>query len=281
MYCKFCGNEIDRKSMKCTACGRPVGPLSGGTGFTDSIRQRQEQPSPPEKDERLQKLLEASRRVEKDVKTLPKKLDIILVAVAVCVLISFISLLSTSIFSGANRRMLKELSLSCETFINDAELRLGNIEARLAQGSQDGFAADGSSSYTAAFSIDKNPESELNMPLGETMLTFVCRASGENLQFSWERYSQANNNWEKITDGDPLFSVSSSENESRLTVVNSSPEHEGTYICVITDSSGVEHYSAPAQISVESEDTANAGPVVPDKVETIGESDFVGDIFPG
>lgn len=35
MYCKFCGKQIDQGTMRCRACGRPVGPLEGGNGFWD------------------------------------------------------------------------------------------------------------------------------------------------------------------------------------------------------------------------------------------------------
>ena len=35
MFCKYCGKGIDPNTMRCRSCGRPVGPLAGGTGFWD------------------------------------------------------------------------------------------------------------------------------------------------------------------------------------------------------------------------------------------------------
>ena len=35
MFCKFCGETIDRRTMKCPSCGKSVGPLAGGVGFWD------------------------------------------------------------------------------------------------------------------------------------------------------------------------------------------------------------------------------------------------------
>ncbi len=35
MFCKFCGEEIDRTTMKCSVCGKKAGPLEGGVGFWD------------------------------------------------------------------------------------------------------------------------------------------------------------------------------------------------------------------------------------------------------
>lgn len=35
MFCKFCGETIDRRTMKCASCGKSVGPLAGGVGFWD------------------------------------------------------------------------------------------------------------------------------------------------------------------------------------------------------------------------------------------------------
>ena len=37
MYCKYCGNPVDRSTMSCSACGKPVGPLAGGVGLRDLL----------------------------------------------------------------------------------------------------------------------------------------------------------------------------------------------------------------------------------------------------
>lgn len=51
MYCKFCGGQIDRKTMRCMDCGSPVGPLEGGVGFWDLAggkpKEERQDPLPP------------------------------------------------------------------------------------------------------------------------------------------------------------------------------------------------------------------------------------------
>ena len=37
MFCKYCGGTIDRETMKCTSCGKPVGSLAGGSGFKEMV----------------------------------------------------------------------------------------------------------------------------------------------------------------------------------------------------------------------------------------------------
>ena len=53
MYCRYCGQTIDSKTLKCTSCGRENGPLTGGTSFWDVADPgrtlRQPPAAPPEK----------------------------------------------------------------------------------------------------------------------------------------------------------------------------------------------------------------------------------------
>lgn len=39
MYCRYCGNPIDRTTMTCVSCGRQAGPLADGNSFRDLFRQ--------------------------------------------------------------------------------------------------------------------------------------------------------------------------------------------------------------------------------------------------
>lgn len=51
MFCKFCGGQINRKTMRCVDCDRPVGPLEGGVGFWDLAGEKpkggRQDPLPP------------------------------------------------------------------------------------------------------------------------------------------------------------------------------------------------------------------------------------------
>ena len=76
MFCKFCGKQIDAGTMRCKACGRPVGPLEGGNGFWDLAGEEPPAPAPaPGEDpafQELQKQVDALR-AELEARPVPKK----------------------------------------------------------------------------------------------------------------------------------------------------------------------------------------------------------------
>lgn len=78
------------------------------------------------------------------------------------------------------------------------------------------------------------------------------------MQFSWIRYSVAQNDWITIKEDDTGFEIVTSSNESSLKVIDASEYHEGTYICVIEDSKGNVLYSTPVQFSLSHSNYGNS-----------------------
>lgn len=69
MFCKFCGKQIDPGTMRCRACGRPVGPLEGGNGFWDLAGVQ-----PPAAEDAVPKENPAVKELEKQVDALRAEL---------------------------------------------------------------------------------------------------------------------------------------------------------------------------------------------------------------
>lgn len=70
MFCKFCGKQIDTGTMRCRACGRPVGPLEGGNGFWDLTGEQ-----PPAVETAAPREDPAVKELEKQVDALRKELS--------------------------------------------------------------------------------------------------------------------------------------------------------------------------------------------------------------
>lgn len=260
MYCKFCGNPIDRASLKCTACGKPVGSLSGGNSFRDVLEGKTGDGSmmPGEysgENARIQmnQIDNAIRDVKKSV--LSKIHDLTRTSMALCILAGVICIavvLVSGAISAHKVSALKEevFTLSeknvvqLQTISNDVDL----IKNALQTG-------EGDSEKTPIY-IEKSPESETIMTPEQASLLLVCRAGGADLHFSWMKYNAEKNLWEYL-DNSNLYIIENEANESRLTAVAASRVHEGTYICVVQGRNGQMLYSAPAQLSIDSSMTNN------------------------
>lgn len=269
MFCKFCGNPIDRTTMKCGTCGKPVGMLSGGNGFKDLQGKASpplsgnpggsSKPSDPVSpvilnDPQIAQIAGDLREMKK--KLSEKVVDKSAIIAGICVLLCLMNLLTVLALSGTNRKALRAIYSSIETYASQSTLRLDNLETLLAE-RQNSTADEQISPAKEEFTIEKNPQSETAVSPGITSIAFICKASGNNLQFSWMKYLANRNEWIMIEPSNVSFEVESSLNESMLTVVNASTEHEGTYICVITDGAGVVHYSSPAQLALNSNMSTN------------------------
>lgn len=95
MFCKYCGNSVDLKTMKCTVCGNEVGPLKGGTGFNDGVSNETEGNASEQIDRvvmpRLEQLSVDVRKVQSKVS---KRNDRrIMTACAISILISIVALI--------------------------------------------------------------------------------------------------------------------------------------------------------------------------------------------
>lgn len=68
MYCKFCGKQIDRKTMRCVNCGEPVGSFEGGVGFWDLAGERMAR-------ENYREPSANDRKIEKDIEQIMSRQD--------------------------------------------------------------------------------------------------------------------------------------------------------------------------------------------------------------
>ncbi len=243
MFCKFCGNPIDRKTMKCTLCGKPAGSLSGGNSFRNIL---QGEEIVVKSDPQLAGIAADIGEIKKTVTQ--KKMTPLAILSAFCMLLCLLCLVSILALSGKTKRLFDGLNESVDTRFSITAQKLDDIETALI--TDDLTDEESSSPDPSSFSIDKNPESVTNVTPGITNVAFICRASGEELLFSWIKYSADRNTWETIEDDDNRYEIMSSGNESSLKVINVNNEHEGTYICVIEEKNGDVHYSSPAQLSL-------------------------------
>lgn len=72
MFCKYCGKPIDEGTMRCRICGRPVGPLEGGSGFWDLTEEAPaSSPAAPADSKELRELRGQVQRLRKELETQP------------------------------------------------------------------------------------------------------------------------------------------------------------------------------------------------------------------
>lgn len=258
MFCTFCGNPIDRKTMKCVSCGKPVGSLSGGNSIKHLLQGEMKAVSQPETpiektDPQLSLLVAEMRELKDEVKK--NKINLFTIISGFCALLCLICVVSIFALGGKTKRLAKELNVSVDAQFSVVTQKLGDIEAAL---DAKNTTSDVSTiQVLATFSIDKNPESVMSVTPGRTNVAFICKASGDELLFSWIKYSADRNVWELIESSDTRFEVKSTGNESRLIIVNANAEHVGTYICVIEEKNGDVHYSSPAQLLLASSYTGS------------------------
>ena len=255
MFCKYCGNPINRKTMSCTVCGKPVGALTGGNSFKELLQAKTN--SSAGRTVQTENSNPQITNIAADVRFLKeaaaeKKVNHAALISAFCALICIISLIYSFSFSAKIRRSIEDVSASIETLAKNTYREFDDIQTALASETEaESEAAEPSSGAEALEpAITKNPVSVNNVTPGRTNIAFVCRASGDGLHFSWLKYSAEDNEWLTIGPDDTLFNVISSSGESSLKVINAGSEHEGTYICLVEDRHGHVLYSSPVLFSL-------------------------------
>lgn len=144
MYCKYCGNPVDRTAMKCSACGKPVGSLSGGISFRDLLAGGEKTspdnaipasqaplsaPTPPapspEVKRELSRLSAELREVRASIPEKKSGVSLLLPGLcAAALLLSLVSLISAFALGRSSREELRIRSL---------EDRLGTLEQILSE----------------------------------------------------------------------------------------------------------------------------------------------------
>jgi hypothetical protein len=259
MYCKYCGNPVDRKTMKCTVCGKPVGSLSGGNSFKELLKGKTN--STPAQVVQLGKSDTQTASIAADVRELRKKayeksINYAAIISALCALLCVILLISLFSLSAKNRSSTEEVFESIEALAETTDQKFDEITTALNRESE-GIEVSANPEAINP-SITKNPESVDNVTPGRTNIAFICQASGDELCFTWLKYTADKNAWLTIDQDNSNFEIISSSSESSLKVINASSEHEGTYICLVEDRDGHVLYSSPVLFSLALDINGNA-----------------------
>ena len=259
MYCKYCGNPVDRKTMKCTACGKPVGSLSGGNSFKELLKGKTNSTETQtiqtgKSDPQIASIAVDIRDLKK--KAYEKSINYAAFISALCALLCVILLISLFALSAKNRNSIEKVFGSIEALAETTEHKFDEITTSLNSESE---GIEVSANPDAInLSITKNPESVDNVTPGRTNIAFSCRASGDELRFTWLKYSANKNAWLTIDQDNANFEIISAASESSLKVINASSGHEGTYICLVEDRAGHVLYSSPVQFSLALDVNGNA-----------------------
>ena len=252
MYCAFCGEPIDRATMKCSACARPAPELRGGNSFQELLR----------RDGRTEKRntygLEENVPVPGPTDPARPGRGPVLAAILFSALCLLLALLLTALLRQSRRleeldRSSRLLSEQVGQFLTELETSAPSEETPPAETlppSATPEPAENTITAEERFRITKQPESEPAISAGHTGIALTCRAEGEGLTFQWRRYDSEDNVWLPIGEDEGLFTVESAGDFSSLSLVNAREEHTGTYICVITRADGEVLYSEPAQLKV-------------------------------
>ena len=259
MYCKYCGNPVDRKTMKCTVCGKPVGSLSGGNSFKELLKGKTNSTATQvvqmgNSDTQIASIAADVRDLKK--KVYEKSINYAAFISAICALLCVVLLISLFSLSAKNRSSIGEVFGSVKVLAETTDQKFDEITTALSRESERIEVSANSNAIN--LSITKNPESVDNVTPGRTNIAFICRASGDGLHFTWLKYSAEKNAWLTIDQGNSNFEIISTSSESSLKVINANSEHEGTYICLVEDREGHVLYSSPVQFSLALDINGNA-----------------------
>lgn len=210
MFCKYCGETIDKKTMKCSACGKSVGPLAGGVGFWDLASQSA--PAVPAVHGAEMRgpygqggQMHAGHPQTKQ--SVPKMVYILSILGAVLLL----CLLVMNIKMWADIQTLKqnyENMLSEPTFL---EQILGNITDKdpVEIDPQETAEVTTAPDNTPAPPIGEKPDWIREQPEDRVlsseeiasrapMVLFTLKADGKDLEFCWEKYDEKTEEWVKV-----------------------------------------------------------------------------------
>lgn len=270
MFCKYCGNPVDRTTMKCISCGKPVGPLSGGNGFRAAEAEGEKsvfhwggEAFADVNAERLDRLSGEIHEVKKLLDTKKRNFTPLVAALGIVLcLIALFALIgnSNNKITRLREELTEQIGVTQEKIDVLADVFSASEPTKAAEEPQ------------IVLSITKQPTSEDRVEL-KTPTLFVCRAEGKNLSFSWIRYDAETKKMVQVKD-DEFYTVGS-ENEanggqSTLHVFPDGPEQEGVYICMVKDENGQLIYSAPAILRLNGNSSVNDDESDPDQLESTG-----------
>lgn len=271
MFCKYCGRKIDRKSMTCTSCGRPVGPLEGGVGFWDLAGERPKEAPQEKVIEIPQRIMEENTTPNGRETSEPEKKKILspvlLLGAGLCVLCLIISF---ALIGRVNRLQneideLRDMALELSARMNDQthstdvdlpkqtegkqtdvnmpiETKIPNESASFPE---DTTCIPEETEYHSEFRMIKEPESDMLKasqainPLNPVLL-FTLKAEGGNYSVHWYKEDDLKKDWKSL-DKDIYYVETSFKDgvlASEVKLLKMDPGVFGEYRYVIRDEAG-------------------------------------------
>ena len=264
MFCKHCGDRIDKKG-NCVSCGKPAGPLEGGVGFWDlAVKGSGGGILPPatnivnvehlisEGTDRLDRgMNHIYRRQAQTSKLQTALLAVIAVLLTVGIALD-ICLLETvrDIRDAAQGTVMEESMQPTETAVpvetgaeTEATVPVESVE-REGETLTEPLPADGES-ISKDIVIEKDPTPETVDQNSEGKLLFVTKVhtNGHELQFKWQKKDESDGQWKSIDEAgleEYLYQEDDKENttegiySSKLHLTKYGEDILGEYRCEIT-----------------------------------------------
>lgn len=234
MFCIYCGGPVDREKMACRDCGKAVGSLVGGNSFQLAME------ALSGNGETVRSQTCGSDRVREEVGALRRQMltlrdKRVFPMLLLCSLLSLLAVLCSAVLLVNTAAIRRQVESEPEAPKND----------------------------TGAPVITIQPQDCMASMLGLTTASFRIEATGDGLQFTWEKYDPEKKEWNVISADDERFEITSEENKSVLRMTGEDPDYTGTYICCIRDADGAEVlFSRPVILSnIFSDSQPTAAPV--------------------
>lgn len=265
MFCKFCGNQVDRRTMTCTACGKAVGSLEGGIGFWDlagGAAGVSASADPIPKPDVKKEIPAMDRQNSKPRHRKGVPAWITAAAVIICLIACVVNIFCVLYVMKANAQIQ-----------NIIVQQQGNPDMQIEQGNSDAQAEQTASTEVPeeAATHPKTPPTEetsaptevpstapvnieiVKQPSDEKITTkagidpakpkilFILRALGNSLSFQWQKYNVETKVWENVDPENYQVISSLTERgyyESILYLKVLNAEAYSSYRCVITDENG-------------------------------------------
>lgn len=260
MFCKFCGESIDRRTMRCSSCGKSVGPLAGGVGFWDLAGQ----PSPaapaaaaaPGGNLGEMEVLHGDHQNGK--RPASKKVPILSVA---AIVLALILLVMNIIMWGdirALERKYEELASRPDwvgEILDGIEFPANNDATEALPPDVTDAAEKPTETNTEPVEVKpswirQQPEERVltgeEIESGKHLKLFELKADGKDLEFRWEKYNAETNTWVEV-DGKRYEEEDEDFMGSALSVLileKWSEDVYGQYRCVVYDEKGNQEVSA-------------------------------------
>lgn len=257
MFCKFCGETIDRRTMRCSSCGKSVGPLAGGVGFWDLAGQ----PSPaapavtPDEMEARQGKNPVSHQNGRYPDT--KKVPILSV---VAIALALILLVMNIILWGDIRTLEKKYEELASKpnwvgeILDGMDFSADKDATEPLPTETTGVTEDPAETATVPVEetlswISEQPEDRVltgeEIGSGKPVKLFELKVDGKDLEFRWEKYDTEANIWDEV-DGKRYEEEDENFMGSVLSVLileKWTEDAYGEYRCVIYDEKGNQEVS--------------------------------------